>query len=84
MIPLPGALQAVSVNMAHDIVTHQLFAGSGFLVIDVILVGFQLGNLFIGNVQALLLLSLGQRNPQPAPGANLLSSEKVYCISSEA
>ena len=67
-----GALQAVSVNMAHDIVAHQLFAGSGFLVIDVILVGFQLGNLFIGNVQALLLLSLGQRNPQPAPGAELV------------
>lgn len=70
--------------MAHDIVAQQLFAGSGFLVIDVILVGFQLGNLFIGNVQALLLLSLGQRNPQLRQVRNLLSSEKVYCISSEA
>ena len=67
-----GALQAVSVNMAHDIVAHQLFAGSGFLVIDVILVGFQLGNLGVGDSKTLLLLRLGQRDPQSAPGAEFV------------
>ena len=67
-----GALQTVGIDVAHDIVTHQLFAGDGILVVHVVLVGFQLGNLLIGDGKALLLLGLGQRDPQLAPGAELV------------
>ena len=67
-----GALQAVGIDVAHHVMAYQLFPGDGVLVIDVILVGFQLGNLFVGDGQALLLLGLGQGNPQLAPGAELV------------
>ena len=67
-----GALQTVRIDVAHHIVTDQLFPRGGFLVVDVILVGFQLGNLLIGDGQALLLLGLGQCNPQTAPGTELV------------
>ena len=67
-----GALQTVGVDVAHDIVAHQLFAGDGILVVHVVLVGFQLGNLLIGDGKALFLLGLGQRDPQLAPGAELV------------
>ena len=67
-----GALQTVGVDVAHHVVAHQLFAGDGVLVVDVILVGFQLGNLGVGDSKTLLLLRLGQRDPQSAPGAEFV------------
>ena len=67
-----GALQAVGVDMAHHIMTHQLFPCGGVLVVDIVLVGLQLGDLLIGDVQTLFLLGLGQRDPQPPPGAELV------------
>ena len=67
-----GALQAIGVDMAHNVVAHQLLTGDGILVVDVVLVGFQLGKLLIGDCQALLLFSLGKRDPQLAPGAELV------------
>ena len=67
-----GALQAVGIDVAHHVMAHQLFAGDGILVVHVVLVGFQLGDLLIGDSQALLLLGLGKRDPQLAPGAELV------------
>ena len=67
-----GALQAIGVHMAHHIVANQFFTGNGILVVDVVLVGFQLGDLFIGDAKALLLLGLSQSDPQAAPCAELV------------
>ena len=67
-----GALQAVGIDVAHHVMTDQLFPGGSLFVVDVVLVGFQLGDLLVGDVQALLLLGFGQGNPQTAPGAELV------------
>ena len=67
-----GALEAVSVHMAHDIVTDQLFPGHRILIVDVVQVGSQLVQLLLGNIQALIFLSLGQCQPEPPPGAELV------------
>jgi len=68
-----GALLAVGVDVAHHVVAHQLFAGDGHIVVDVIHVGFQLCHHFGGDVgQALLHLRAGQRHPQAAPRAELV------------
>ena len=77
-----GALQAVSIDVAHDVVADQLLAGSGLLIVDVILVGLQLGDLLVGDVQALALFGLGQCDPQPPPGAELLvvGEEKLHLV----
>ena len=50
----------------------ELLARNGVLIVDVVLVRLQLGNLLIGDGQALLLLGLSQRDPQPTPGAELV------------
>ena len=67
-----GALQAIGVHMAHHVVAAFLFPADGILIVDVVLVGFQLGNLLVGDVQAIGFFGLGQSNPQPAPGAELV------------
>ena len=67
-----GALQAVGVDVAHHVMADELLARNGVLIVDVVLVRLQLGNLLIGDGQALLLLGLSQRDPQPAPGAELV------------
>ena len=67
-----GALQAVGVDVAHHVMAHQFFARDGIFVVDVVLVRFQLGDLLVGDGKALLLLGLGQRDPQLAPGAELV------------
>ena len=58
------ALQTVSVDVAHHVVAALLLA--------VLRMGFQLGNLLVGNVQPLFLFRLRQRNPQLPPGAELV------------
>ena len=73
-----GALDAVSVNVAHDVVTDQPFPFLGDLVVDVVLVGLQLGDLLSGDGQAQLVLGLGQGDPEEPPGSELLiRGEKV-------
>ena len=68
-----GTLLAVGVDVAHHVVAHQLFAGDGHIVVDVLHVGFQLCHHFGGDVgQALLHLRAGQRHPQAAPRAELV------------
>lgn len=44
-----GALDSVGVNMGHNVVADQLFLGFGYVVIDVILVGFQFVDLLLGD-----------------------------------
>ena len=56
-----GALDAVGVDVAHDVVTDQPFPFLGDLVVDVVLVGFQLGDLLLGDGQA-------QLRARPWPG----------------
>ena len=68
-----GALLAVGVDMAHDVVAHQLFPLDSHFVVDIVHMGFQLGHHFGGDIgQALLHLGPGQRHPQAAPGAELV------------
>ena len=67
-----GALEPVGVYMAHHVVAAFPLPALGIFIIDVVLVGFQLGDLLVGDFQALLLLRPGQGNPQPAPGAELV------------
>ena len=66
------ALQAVGINVAHHIVTALPLPALRILIIDVVLVRFQLGNLFVRDVQALLLFSLRQGDPQLAPSAEFI------------
>ena len=70
-----GALLPVSVYMAHHIMTHFLFPGPGHFVIDILSMGLQFVNLFLGDHrlavlgESQFLFSLRQGNPQPPPGA---------------
>ena len=67
-----GALQAVGIDMAHNIMADELFAGDGVLIVDIVLVGLQLGDLLIGDGKALSLFRLSQCDPQPAPSLELV------------
>ena len=44
-----GALQAVGVDVAHHVMADELLARNGVLIVDVVLVCLQLGNLLIGD-----------------------------------
>ena len=68
----PGALKPVGVHVAHHVMAAFLFPTLSILIIDVFPVGFQLGNLVIGNVQSLILLCPRQSDPQLPPGAELV------------
>ena len=70
--PGVGTLQAVGVHVAHHVVAALFLPALGVLVIDVVPVGLQLGDLLVGDGQALGLLGPGQGDPQPAPGAELV------------
>ena len=70
------ALHPVSVHMRHHIVAHLLFLFACHIVVDVVLMRFQLGNLLIGDGQAQLLLGFRQRDPQLAPCAELVVRRK--------
>ena len=63
-----GALLAVGVDMAHDVVAHQLFPLDGHFVVDIVHMGFQLSYHIRGDVGQ----ALSQRHPQPPPCAELV------------
>ena len=68
-----GALLAVSVDVAHDVVAHQLFPLDGHFVVDIVHMSFQLGYHVRGDVgQALIHFGTSQRHPQPPPCAELV------------
>ena len=71
-----GTLHAISIDMRHHIVAHLFFPRGGYIIIDIVLVGFQLGNLFIGDGQAQLLFGFGQGDPEFPPGAKLVIGRK--------
>ena len=64
-----GALLPIGIDVAHHIVTHQTLPLLGHGVIDVVLMRFQLCDLLLCDLQPQLPLRLGQRDPQPPPGA---------------
>ena len=76
-----GSHLAVGIDMGHDIMAHQLLPLGGHGVVDVGDVGLQLPDLLLGDVQAQLVLGLGEGNPQLPPGlvAHILG-EKVEPI----
>ena len=65
-------LQAIGIDMAHHVMPHKLLPGLGILIIDVILMGLQLIDLLLRNIQSQLFLGLSQRDPQLSPCAELL------------
>ena len=63
------ALHAECVNMRHYIMPNLFFARLGDIVINIVLIGFHFGYLFIGNVQPQLFFGFGKRYPQFTPSA---------------
>lgn len=72
---VPGAGKSTFIE-AHDVVADQLLPLAGYLVVDVVLVGFQLGDLLIGDVDSQRLFGLGQRDPQFSPGLKFVVLRK--------
>lgn len=66
------ALHAVSVNVAHHVVTAALFFGFGNVKVDVGRVSLQFVHLFLGDRQAKFHFGFGQENPQLAPSLELV------------
>ena len=62
------ALAAVSVDVGHHVMAHFLLPGLRHIIIDIVLMAFQLVNLLLGDGQSQLLLCLSQSNPQLSPG----------------
>ena len=71
-----GALHPVGVDVAHHIVTDLLLPRLGDVVVDVVRVGLQLGDLRVGDREALPLLRPGQGDPQLPPGFELVVGGK--------
>ena len=71
-----GALNAVGIDVAHNIVANLLFTFFGNVIVDVVCVCFKLGNLFVGYFKSKLLFRLGKCNPQSAPGFKLFVRRK--------
>ena len=44
-----GALLPIGIYMGHNIMAHFLFSRLCHLIIDIVLIGFQLVNLLLGN-----------------------------------
>ena len=61
-------LAAIGVHMAHHIVTNQLLTLTGDFIVNLVLVGFQLCNLLVGDVDAQCFFCLGKGNPKLSPG----------------
>ena len=71
--PLGGrALLSVGVHVGHDVMADLLLPGLGDVVVDVLCMGLQLIDLFLGDVQAQFLLGFGQSDPEPAPRPELV------------
>ena len=81
-----GSHLAVGIDMGHDIMAHQLLPLGGHGVVDVGNVGLQLPDLLLGDVQAQLVLGLGQGNPQLPPGlvAHILGEKVEHILRSVA
>ena len=65
-------LLTVSVNVTHNVVTHELFTLLSNLIVDVVLISFELINLLLCNRQTELHLRLSESDPQLSPGSELL------------
>ena len=57
------ALEAVGIDMAHNVVADEFFARFSVLVVDVVLMGNQLVDLLLRDGQAKLMLGFCQRDP---------------------
>ena len=66
-----GALVAVGVDVGHHVVPQLSLVLGGRLEVDVVDVAAELLDLPGGDRQAQFRLGLGQRHPQPPPGAEL-------------
>ncbi len=66
------ALHAVSVNMAHHVVTAALFFFFGDFEVDVLFVGLQFVHLLLRNGEAEFHFGFGEVNPQLAPSLELV------------
>ena len=67
-----GTLNAVSINMAHNIMSDQFFALLSNIIIDIVLVSLKFFYLLISYVKSKLFLRLGKSNPKSSPGSELL------------
>ena len=63
-----GTLHSVGVYMGHYVVAHQFFPLPGHLVINILLMGLHLVNLFLCDPQPQLFFCLCQGDPKPSPG----------------
>ena len=66
------AARAVGQHVGHDVVPHLVLARRGVVIVDVRDVRAQLADLLIRDRQTELLLALGQRDPEPAPGGKFV------------
>lgn len=66
------ALHAVSVNVAHHVVTAALFFSFGNVKVDVGSVSLQFVHLFLSDGEAKFHFGFGQENPQLAPSLELV------------
>ena len=66
-----GALDSISVDVAHYIMPHLFFPCFCYFIINIVFMCFQLGDLLIRDVQSQLFFRFRQRNPQTAPGFKL-------------
>ena len=73
------ALFAVSVNMAHYVVTNPFFLSLGNLVVYILGMSLKLCNLLVGNIQAELLFTLSKSNPKLSPSLKLeIGRENIF------
>ncbi len=63
---------AIRVHVRHHVVADLPLVPVGGVVVDVVHMGPQLGDLLVADRQAQFLFRLGQRHPQPPPSAELL------------
>ena len=80
------ALNAESINVAHNVMADKLFPLLGNVIVNIVLVRFHFGNLLIGNAEAELLFRSCKGNPQPPPCSEFEVLRKnvlhlVACIS---
>ena len=61
------ALNTVSIDMGHNVVTDELFSLGRNIIVDVLGVGFQLVHLLLSYIQSKFHFALCKCNPQSAP-----------------
>ena len=65
------ALHPVGIDMGHHIMADDFLPLPGHIIVDILRVGFQFLDLFLGNVQSQFFFRLGKGNPQPPPRPEL-------------